>query len=205
MMHKLLTLGITILTGSTLAACGNTKQAPSKASQATTSSKQQSGGISLANYETIKVALPNLGSATSEAEVKKLLGKPDQETKTTVTGLDQQATQYGWTNVGKGLTGATVTVSIYDGKAVAKGYANASLTTNSKITASSLSAIKTGTSLDTVKAKLGKPNGEVLSGAGALSSQLLTYTNIKGEKAGASVSFTFTANKLVSMTKTGFN
>lgn len=201
---------MTALTGLTLTACGSSSNSSSSSSSSKktdtskkASSKKTETGISMANYQSVKVALPDTGTATTETKVKSLFGKADQSTKTTVSGLSKQATQYTWTKVGKSLDGATVTVSFYGGKAVAKAYSSATLTPNSKVTSASVSAIKNGDSLSSVKAKLGTPNAESQSGSGALSAQIINYTSIKG-KSGASVTFTFTNNKLMSTTKTSF-
>lgn len=145
----------------------------------------------------------NGGTSTSQTDVQSMFGKSYQKTGTTTSGLDKKATQYTWTNVGKSLSGASITVSFYGKKAVAKVYTNAQLTPNSQITATSLKVVKTGDSLESVESKLGTPNAESMSGSRALSAQILNYTSIKG-KSGASVTFTFTNNKLISTTKTSF-
>ncbi|MBT1137668.1 DUF3862 domain-containing protein [Lactiplantibacillus argentoratensis] len=208
-MKKITTITVALLAGLTLTACGKTSSTSSSSTSATskkstTSSETTSNGITLDNYKSIQVALPNSGTATNEAKVKSMFGKPDQSTKTSITGLDKEATQYTWTNVGKTLSGATVTASFYGGKAVAKAYSNASLTPNAKLTTTTVNGIKQGDSLSSVEAKLGTPNAESISGSGALSAQIINYTSIKG-KSGASVSFTFTNNKLVTTTKSSFN
>lgn len=208
-MKKITTITVALIAGLTLTACGNTSSASSSSKsttsqKSTSSSKSISSGITLANYKDIQVALPNSGTATDETKVKNMFGKPDQSTKTSITGLDKEAIQYTWTNVGKTLSGATVTANFYDGKAVAKAYSNASLTPNSKLTVATVNGIKQGDTLSSVEAKLGTPNAESISGSGTLSAQIINYTSIKG-KSGASVSFTFTNNKLVTTTKTSFN
>lgn len=214
-MKKITTLTAVLLAGLTLTACGSTSSSSSSSSKASTSSKTSTNkrssssaktttGISLANYKQIQVALPNNGTATTETKVKEMFGKPDQSTKTSISGLDKEATQYTWTNVDQSLSGATVTASFYGGKAVAKGYSNASLTPNDKLTTATLNGIKEGDTLSSVEAKLGTPNAESISGSGVLSAQIINYTSIKG-KSGASVSFAFTHNRLVTTTKTSFN
>jgi len=203
-MKKIAIIGMTALMGLTLTACSSSSNSSSSKTTSQASSKKAETGISLDNYKSIKVALPNGGDATSESKVKSLFGKPDQSTKTTVSGLDKQATQYTWTKVGTSLKGATVTASFYDGKAVAKAYSSATLSPNTKLTDTSVDAIKNGDTVDSVESKLGTPNAESLSGSGTLSAQIINYTSIKG-KSGASVTFTFTGGKLVSTTKTSFN
>ncbi|MCS8604688.1 DUF3862 domain-containing protein [Lactiplantibacillus pentosus] len=208
-MKKITTLTAVLLAGLTLTACSSTSSSSSSSSKASTNKQSSSSaktttGISLANYKQIQVALPNNGTATTETKVKEMFGKPDQSTKTSISGLDKEATQYTWTNVDQSLSGATVTASFYGGKAVAKGYSNASLTPNDKLTTATLNGIKEGDTLSSVEAKLGAPNAESISGSGVLSAQIINYTSIKG-KSGASVSFTFTHNRLVTTTKTSFN
>ncbi|WP_259683070.1 DUF3862 domain-containing protein [Lactiplantibacillus pentosus] len=213
-MKKITMLTAVLLAGLTLTACGSTSSSSSSSIASTSSkvstNKQSSSsaktttGISLANYKQIQVALPNNGTATTETKVKEMFGKPDQSTKTSISGLDKEATQYTWTSVDQSLSGATVTASFYGGKAVAKGYSNASLTPNDKLTTATLNGIKEGDTLSSVEAKLGTPNAESISGSGVLSAQIINYTSIKG-KSGASVSFTFTHNRLVTTTKTSFN
>ncbi|CAM3210404.1 DUF3862 domain-containing protein [Lactiplantibacillus plajomi] len=214
-MKKVATLGVLLLTGATLTACGSSKESSSDSStkessaKSTTKTVKKSSStsakkeISLENYKSIKVALPNGGTSTSKSAVESMFGKSDQSTETSITGLDKKATQYTWTNVGKSLSGASVSVSFYGKQAVAKAYTNAKLTPNSKVTSDSIKNIKTGDSLESVESKLGTPNAESMSGSGALSAQILNYTSIKG-KTGASVTFTFTNNKLISTTKTSF-
>lgn len=227
-MKKSIALGIAVLASLSLAACGNSATNSTSASSSSNSSssisskeptvtkktttekdtsekapvKKTSTGVTMENYKAIKVALSNGGDATDEAKVKELFGKPDESTKTTVPGLSKEATEYSWTKVGKGLTGATITVSFYDGKAVGKGYSDAELTPNNKINTSVLSSIKKGDSLDSVESKLGMPNTEAISGAGDLSAQTIDYTSVKGSSA-TSVGFGFSNNKLISTTKVG--
>lgn len=199
-MKKLVTITITLLAGLSLSACSNGNSSSTKSSSSSSSTTKKKGSpVSLSNYEKIKLGnIANGNGGTSKETVKSMFGKPSMTTDTEISGSNKKATQYSWSKVGRSLKGATVNVDFIDGKAIGKGYVEAS--NGKKITGNQYKSINTGDSFKDVKAKLGTPSGEALTGPGATSSQVLTY--LDGTK---SVSFTFTNNTLLTKTKTGLS
>lgn len=197
-MKKLITLSLTLLAGLSLSACSNDSSSSSKnsSSNKTSNVKKQTSPVSLSNYEKIRIGDVTSGNGgTSKKSVKTMFGKPSMTTDTEVAGSSKKATQYSWNNVATSLKGATVNVDFIDGKAIGKGYVEAS--NGKKIIGNQYKSINTGDNFKDVKAKLGTPSGEALTGSGATSSQVLTY--LDGTK---NVSFTFTNNTLLTKTKT---
>ena len=196
-MKKIVTLSITLLAGLSLAGCSSNSSSSTKPSSSSSSSvKKQMSPVSLTNYNKIKLGdIANGSGGSTTKSVKAMFGKPSMTTDTEISGSSKKATQYSWSNVATSLRGATVNIDFIDGKAIGKGYVEASV--GKKITNSQYRSINTGSSFKDVKIKLGTPSGEALTESGVTSSQDLTY--LDGTK---SVSFTFTNNKLLTKTKT---
>lgn len=195
-MRKLVTLAITLLAGLSLSACSSNGSSSAKSSSSSSSSvKRQASPVSLTNYNKIKLGdITNGNGGSTKKSVRAMFGKPSITTDTEIAGSSKKATQYSWSNVATSLKGATVNIDFINGKAIGKGYVEAS--TGKKITNKQYKSINTGSRFKDVRATLGTPSGEALTGSGTTSSQVLTY--LDGTK---SVSFAFTNNSLLTKSK----
>lgn len=195
-MKRSLIIGITLLASVSLAACSSDSASKSNGTDSKSQSSKKTSSVTLANYNKVKLGSVTSGNGgTTKKVVKSMFGKPTITTETEVPGASKKATQYSWSDVSSSLKGATVNVDFLGDKVIGKGYVDSQLA--KKVTDSQYKSVNTGSTVSSVKSKLGTPAGEALTGIGSTSSQVLMYTN--GSK---SISFTFSNDKLVTKSKT---
>lgn len=188
-----------VFLGIFLSACSNhasQNNANSKAIQVTPITRTDYNHIKLANITT-----PNKGG-TSQSAIIRRFGKPSATKTISITGQSKKhAVQYTWHHLAKSFKATSLTVEFLSKHAVSKSYLLAN--NQRKLTAAStLNAIKPGTSYQQVMNRLGFPVSESKTGSGrSMATDVLYVTNKKGN----ATSLMFIANKLQSKTSTRVN
>ena len=130
-------------------------------------------------------------------DVKNILGQPNSISSTEVKGFKVKS--YSWSKYG-----TTIIVQFSHKKAITKTVSGFKWSRNStKLTLKAFNSIKTGSSYSTLVKTYGEPDG--LNENVVLGKKNVTavyFTGIKAKNAGASASFTFADDKLMSKTET---
>lgn len=130
-------------------------------------------------------------------DVKGILGQPESVSSTAVKGFKVKS--YSWTKYD-----TTILVQFSHKKAITKTVSGFKWTRSSnKLSLKAFNSLKDGSSYSTVVNAYGEPDGlseNVVLGKKNVNA--VYFTGIKAKNAGASASFSFTDDKLVSKTQT---
>ncbi|MBW1606359.1 DUF3862 domain-containing protein [Lactobacillus sp. Sy-1] len=197
-MNKLATFMTISLLSITLAGCGSkgASQNGSSSDKTSSSKKTSASALNYQNFQSVKVGSFVDGSGSTTAYVRKALGKPTSTTTTKVSGKESKT--YVWSNLNSSFKAKDVTISFENGRAIAKGYANADINHLKALNHQKVNSIKIGDSYNSVIQKLGQPSSESESGSGNISIRSVVYLTGKN---GESTSFVFNGDKVNQITK----
>ncbi|MCF6515528.1 DUF3862 domain-containing protein [Lactobacillus sp. S2-2] len=202
-MKKILLLSTTLLIGLSLTACGsedNSSSSKNSSNKNQAAKKKDTGIISLAKYKKIEIGSGMDKSGSTAKAIKSILGKPNSTTTSEENG--QKNKTYTFNNLKNSFKANSVTVTLTNGHANAKGYTNLSLDKIKPLNSSKVKSIKKGASYDSIVSKLGQPSAETEAGSGMVAMKILMYVTSKD---GESTSFTLMSNQLTTKTKTKLN
>lgn len=162
---------------------------------ATSSSKKESGKITRAEFDSIKLGdLMQSGNGGAKLdELKAKFGKPSSTSSSTTNGIKTDIVT--WTNV-EGGWGANVIVSFTDGNAFSKNLTGFKLNRKQKISLADFEALQNGMKYSDFTAKYGDPDYYNESLIGGQKTVTAGYTSgVKGDL-GANFNVTFTNDAL---------
>lgn len=199
---KILTVAATVMIALSLVGCSDnsSKSGSSKPKSSQKVKKTNTQKTSFRkSYDKIKVGdvMQQGNGGSTIKDVKGILGQPESVSSTAVKGFKVKS--YSWTKYD-----TTILVQFSHKKAITKTVSGFKWTRSSnKLSLKAFNSLKDGSSYSTVVNAYGEPDG--LSENVVLGKKNVTavyFTGIKAKNAGASASFSFTDDKLISKTQT---